>query len=46
MRYVNTNGNVNSNNASNTGNCPRPAPAETYGIEARERSPPLKTRYI
>ena len=46
MRYVNTNGNVNSNNASNAGNCPRPAPAETYGAEARERSPPLKTRYI
>ena len=46
MRYVNTNGNVNSNNASNSGNCPRPAPAETYDTEARERSPSLKTRHI
>ena len=45
MRYVNTNGNLNSNNATTTWICPRPASAETYGLEARERRPPLKKRY-
>ena len=46
FRNVNTNGNVNSNNASNR-NSPRPALAETEdpnGPEARERRPSLKTR--
>lgn len=45
MRNVNTNGNLNSNNATTTWICPRPASAETYGLEARERRLPLKKRY-
>nr|DAJ18269.1 MAG TPA: hypothetical protein [Siphoviridae sp. ctIkM22] len=46
---MNTNGNLNSNNASNTWLCLRPAPVETACLrmegEARERRPALKTRY-
>lgn len=45
MRNVNTNGNLNSNNATTAWICPRPASAETYGLEARERRLPLKKRY-
>ena len=45
VRNVNNNGNFNNNNASNTSYRPRPASTETYDLEARERRPPLKTRY-
>ena len=39
FRYVNTGGNANNNNATNTGNCLRPALADTHCSLPKETAP-------